>query len=191
MSEQKARHKDAEGAEDAREPLLGWDADLFETDAIASGLFRLRESPLWPRIGWFFGPHSGFAAFVALAMIMIGLLSRGLTVKRPELVGWCLFASLAIGQSAAVLAVLLGLLPDASVTPLHRVGQSIGQLIASHFAIQALYFSAFVTGRLFQRRYNEQWLIVRHGFRTPNQSRTDFAAASKGLDAGPTCRNVG
>ena len=30
-------------------------------------------------------------------------------------------------------------------------------------------------------RYNEQWLIERHGFRTPNQARADFVAASKAV----------
>jgi transposase InsO family protein len=45
--------------------------------------------------------------------------------------------------------------------------------------------------REFKRLYNEQWLIERHGFRTPNQARTGFAAASRGLDACPACRNVG
>jgi putative transposase len=45
--------------------------------------------------------------------------------------------------------------------------------------------------REFKRLYNEQWLIERHGFRTPNQARTDIAAASRGLDTGPTCRKVG
>jgi hypothetical protein len=45
--------------------------------------------------------------------------------------------------------------------------------------------------REFKRLYNEQWLIERHGSRAPNQARTDFAAASGDLDAGPTCREVG
>ena len=31
--------------------------------------------------------------------------------------------------------------------------------------------------REFKRTYNEQWLIERHGFRTPSQARLDFAAA--------------
>jgi hypothetical protein len=43
----------------------------------------------------------------------------------------------------------------------------------------------------FKRRYNEQWLIERHGFRTPSQARTDFAAASKHWEGGPPCRRVG
>jgi putative transposase len=29
--------------------------------------------------------------------------------------------------------------------------------------------------REFRRRYNEQWQIERHGFRTPSQARNDFA----------------
>jgi len=45
--------------------------------------------------------------------------------------------------------------------------------------------------RKFRRLYDEQWLIERHGFRTPSQARTDLVAASRGLDASPTCRKVG
>jgi hypothetical protein len=45
--------------------------------------------------------------------------------------------------------------------------------------------------REFKRRYNEQWLIERHGFRTPSQARSDFAATSKDLDGGPARRKVG
>src|SRR5262249_26051048 len=33
--------------------------------------------------------------------------------------------------------------------------------------------------REFKRRYNEQWLIERPGFRTPHQARTDLVAASR------------
>jgi transposase InsO family protein len=45
--------------------------------------------------------------------------------------------------------------------------------------------------RQFKQAYNEQWLIERHGFRSPRQARLDFLAASQGLGAGPTCRRVG
>src|SRR5262245_1663097 len=39
--------------------------------------------------------------------------------------------------------------------------------------------------REFRRRYNEQWLIERHGYRTPGQARVDSSAASNPLEAGP------
>ena len=45
--------------------------------------------------------------------------------------------------------------------------------------------------REFRRYYNEHWLIERHGFRSPCQARSDFAASSAGLRAGPSCRKVG
>ena len=57
-----------------------------------------------------------------------------------------------------------------------------------HFATVAELVEAL---REFKGRYNEQWLIERHGFRTPNQARTDLVAVSRGLDAGPACRKVG
>jgi transposase InsO family protein len=44
--------------------------------------------------------------------------------------------------------------------------------------------------REFKRRYNEQWLIERHDFRTPHQARADLVAALRGLDAGHTCRKM-
>jgi hypothetical protein len=45
--------------------------------------------------------------------------------------------------------------------------------------------------RKLKRLYNEQWLIERHGFRSPRQVRLDVLAASGGLDSGHTCRRVG
>jgi transposase InsO family protein len=44
--------------------------------------------------------------------------------------------------------------------------------------------------RKFRRRYNEQWLIERHGYRTPSQARVDYAA-STALDAERPGRKVG
>jgi hypothetical protein len=44
--------------------------------------------------------------------------------------------------------------------------------------------------REFKRTYNEQWLIERHGFRTPSQARADSVAGSKPLDARSPCRKV-
>jgi hypothetical protein len=45
--------------------------------------------------------------------------------------------------------------------------------------------------REFLRRYNDQWLIERHGFRSPSQARADARAGSRQLDAAPPGRKVG
>jgi hypothetical protein len=45
--------------------------------------------------------------------------------------------------------------------------------------------------RAFKRRYNEQWLIERHGFRTPSLARADIITPSRCLAAGEPCRRVG
>ena len=45
--------------------------------------------------------------------------------------------------------------------------------------------------REFRRRYNEQWLIERHGYRTPSQARSDACRGSKPLETGARCRRVG
>ncbi len=45
--------------------------------------------------------------------------------------------------------------------------------------------------REFRRRYNEQWLIERHGYRTPSQARSDACHGSKSLETGAQCRRVG
>jgi transposase InsO family protein len=45
--------------------------------------------------------------------------------------------------------------------------------------------------REFKRLYNEQWLIERHGFRTPSQARIESLAESKTLEVGRECRKVG
>jgi transposase InsO family protein len=55
-----------------------------------------------------------------------------------------------------------------------------------HFAAVSELIEAL---RDFRRRYNEEWLIERHGFRTPCQARLDLAAS--GWKAGPACRRVG
>ena len=44
-----------------------------------------------------------------------------------------------------------------------------------HFATVAELAEAL---RQFERTYNEQWLIERHGFRTPSQARIDRSAGS-------------
>jgi putative transposase len=45
--------------------------------------------------------------------------------------------------------------------------------------------------RQFRRRYNEQWLIERHGYRTPSQARLGLGSGAKALEAGAKCRRVG
>jgi transposase InsO family protein len=44
--------------------------------------------------------------------------------------------------------------------------------------------------RDFRRRYNEQWLIERHGFRTPAQARADSSRRFDELAISPPCRKV-
>lgn len=50
-------------------------------------------------------------------------------------------------------------------------------LWAQHFATVAELVEAL---REFKRRHNEQWLVERHGFRTPCQARVDRSAGSVG-----------
>jgi hypothetical protein len=57
-----------------------------------------------------------------------------------------------------------------------------------HFATVAELTEAL---REFRRRYNREWLIERHGFRTPSQARGDSCGRSKALDADRGCRKVG
>jgi transposase InsO family protein len=45
--------------------------------------------------------------------------------------------------------------------------------------------------REFKQKYNQQWLIERHGFRTPSQARVNMVAASRPLDSDAECRRVG
>jgi putative transposase len=45
--------------------------------------------------------------------------------------------------------------------------------------------------REFRTRYNEQWLIGRHGYRTPAQARSDACRGIKPLEAREKCRRVG
>ena len=43
----------------------------------------------------------------------------------------------------------------------------------------------------FRRRYNEQWLIGRHGYRTPSQARSDAGRGIRTLEPEAKCRKVG
>jgi transposase InsO family protein len=45
--------------------------------------------------------------------------------------------------------------------------------------------------REFRRRYNREWLIERHAYRSPSQARIDFAASSRCLDSVAGFRSVG
>jgi hypothetical protein len=45
--------------------------------------------------------------------------------------------------------------------------------------------------REFRRRYDEQWLIGRHGYRTPSQARSDAGLGIKPLEPEGKCRKVG
>jgi len=45
--------------------------------------------------------------------------------------------------------------------------------------------------REFRRRYNEQWLIERHGYRSPSQARLDSCSGAKALEPRAKCRRVG
>ena len=57
-----------------------------------------------------------------------------------------------------------------------------------HFATVAELVEAL---REFRRRYNEQWLIERHGYRTPSQSRSDAGRGSNPLETRARCCRVG
>jgi putative transposase len=45
--------------------------------------------------------------------------------------------------------------------------------------------------REFRRRYNEQWLIERHGYRPPSQARSDACRGIKPLETEASRRRVG
>jgi transposase InsO family protein len=57
-----------------------------------------------------------------------------------------------------------------------------------HFATVAELSEAL---REFRRQYNQQWLIERHGFRTPSQVRSDFGGRSKGRETDRPPRKAG
>lgn len=61
-------------------------------------------------------------------------------------------------------------------------------LWVQHFATVAELLAALRESR---RRYNEQWLIERHGYRTPSQARSDACRGSKPLETEAGCRRVG
>jgi transposase InsO family protein len=57
-----------------------------------------------------------------------------------------------------------------------------------HFASVAELIEAL---REFRRRYNEHWLIERHGYRTPSQARLDSCSGARALEARAKCCRAG
>jgi predicted Ser/Thr protein kinase len=106
-------------------------------------------------LAWFFGPQSGFSAFIAAMLIAFGLLTRGAAVKWPHLVGWSVFGAIALGQATVVVLVVSGKLPDASLVPVFLESYGPWKAVFAHGAMQAIYLAAFLSGRVLQRRANE------------------------------------
>src|SRR5262245_58613032 len=38
--------------------------------------------------GWFFGPHGGFEALIAVILVLVGMLSGGIRGRLPAVAGW-------------------------------------------------------------------------------------------------------
>jgi serine/threonine protein kinase len=103
--------------------------------------------------GYFFGPNSGFAAFVALALVLTGSLAGSTDVRFPWLTPWLTFLALAFGQAVVIALVLWHRLPDESLTLVIIKPHPMWHHSISHAALQILYLASFLSGRLFQRRY--------------------------------------
>jgi len=103
--------------------------------------------------GYFFGPNSGFAAFVALAIILTGSLAGAADVRHPWLTPWLTYLALALGQAVVMALVLLLRLPDESLTRVIIEPHPMWHHAVSHAALQVLFLAAFISGRIFQRRY--------------------------------------
>lgn len=105
--------------------------------------------------GYFFGTGSGFAALIALLLILSGLLSGADEVRLPALNGWLAYLGVAIGQALAFTLVMVGTLPDRSLVIIVIPGHPMWHHAAAHVAIQGVFLAAFVFGRAFQRRYRK------------------------------------
>jgi serine/threonine protein kinase len=103
--------------------------------------------------GYFFGPNSGFAAFVALVLVLTGVLAGGTDVRYPALAGWLTWLAMSLGQAAVMALVLLRFLPDDSLTVTIIEPHPMWHHAIAHAALQVIYFASFICGRVFQRRY--------------------------------------
>jgi len=104
-------------------------------------------------LAWFFGPNSGFEAFVGIAVIVTGVLSGATSARFPTAGGWATYLSLASGQLTVLVLILTGSIPDVSLTRVVIEGHPMWHHVAAHLSLQGVFLAAFLIGRAFQRRY--------------------------------------
>lgn len=103
--------------------------------------------------GWFFGPNGGWAAVIAIALLLTGLLTGARPEPRPTLEGWVAYLAIAAGQALVFLQVGTGAWPDVSLTPVLVGDHPLWHHALAHLFVQSVYLGAFAMGRAFQRRY--------------------------------------
>jgi len=111
-------------------------------------------SALTGPIAWFFGASSGFAGVLALLLVLVGLLGGGpVEAPRSALGAWLVYATIALSQATVATLGLAGVLPDESLQSLMPPGHALWEHAISNAMVQGVYVAAFVTGRVFRRRY--------------------------------------
>jgi eukaryotic-like serine/threonine-protein kinase len=101
--------------------------------------------------GYFWGPNTGFAALIALILVLLGVFTGGVRAARFN--SWLVYGALALGQGAVVLLVAADVLPDRSLSPLKQPGHPMWHSLLAHGMIQVLYLGSLLAGHLFQHSY--------------------------------------
>jgi hypothetical protein len=104
-------------------------------------------------LAYFFGSHSGFAAVSAVLVMVSGVLSAPSGPRATT--AWTTFAAIALSQATVFALIAAHVLPDAALTQVLVPGHPLWHHVAAQASLQIVYLAAFVTGRVFQRRYHE------------------------------------
>jgi hypothetical protein len=100
--------------------------------------------------GLFFGPNGPFAGFIAILLLVAGVIAEP---GRRAAIGVLVYVALASSQAAVVALVLSGALPDRSLVPLFLPDHPLFHHAIGHAAIQLIYLTAFLSGTALGRRY--------------------------------------
>jgi hypothetical protein len=102
----------------------------------------------WP--GYFFGPNSGFAAWLVTILCLIGVVTND---RIDALAAWLLYGTLTAGQATVFALVATGRLADASLAPVIVGSHPVSHHAAGHVFVQTVYLGAFLSARSLNRRY--------------------------------------
>lgn len=104
-------------------------------------------------VAWFFGPNAGLCGFLALALLVTGVLSGWGRAPFPSAAAWVIYVGIATAEAVVVGAIVARKLPDLSVTPVLVGHHPDWHHVAAQACLQGIFVAALLAGRGLARRY--------------------------------------